>query len=73
MGGGNVVKADVEERVEGNHVSGHVVGPFEDLGSNVHQESVGRPASEDHDLCRQVVLQEEGHRGTGEMDRFPIS
>jgi len=30
-----VVEADVKEIFEGDHVLGHVVGPFEDLWSNV--------------------------------------
>ena len=63
MGGGDVVEADVEERVEGDHVSRHVVGPFEDLWADVDEEGVGRPPSKDHDLGGRVVLQEEGHGG----------
>ena len=50
VGGGDIVESDVEERVEGDHVSRHVVGPFEYLGSDVDEEGVGGPSAEDHDL-----------------------
>jgi hypothetical protein len=52
LGGGDVVEADVEERVKGDHVSGHIVGPFTDLWSDVDQEGVRGPTAEDHDLRR---------------------
>ena len=56
-----VAHLDVKEGVDGDHFAAHVVGPFEDLGSNVGEERVGGPPTEDHDLgCRDVV-DEEGH------------
>ena len=46
----------VEELVEGNHVAAHVVGPLEDLRSDVGKERVGRPSAKDHDAGDGVVL-----------------
>jgi hypothetical protein len=34
----------VEKRVVTNHVTAHIIGPFEDLGTDVHKEK----ASKDH-------------------------
>jgi hypothetical protein len=50
MDGGVVVEADVKEQVEGDHVARHVVGPFQDLGSDVDEEGIGGPPTEDHNL-----------------------
>ena len=49
--GDEVSVQSVEERVEVDHVPRHVVGPFEDLGSNADQECIRGPASKDHNLC----------------------
>jgi hypothetical protein len=35
----------VEEGVIANHVVPHVIGPFEDLGTNADEESIGGPSS----------------------------
>ena len=56
VGVGFVEEAGVEEGVEGHHVSGHGVSPFEDLGSDVSQEGVGGPAAENHDFGSGVVI-----------------
>ena len=48
----------VEERVVTDHVAAHIVRPFEHLGPNVCEESVGRPASKDHELVDWVVVEE---------------
>jgi len=55
-GSGDVVEGGVEEGVEVDHVGGHVVCPFEDLGSDVSQEGVGGPAAENHDFGSGVVI-----------------
>jgi hypothetical protein len=61
IGGDKVAMQIVEERVEMNHVPRHVVGPFEHLGSNVDQECIRGPTSEDHNFCWGVVHQKKQH------------
>ena len=56
-----VTVAGVEEVIEVHHVGSHVAGPFQHLGANVDQESIGGPAAEDHDLGRGMVVEEESH------------
>jgi hypothetical protein len=52
IGSNEVLGVCIEERVEVDHVPGHVVGPFEYLWSNVDQECIrGGPSSKDHYLC----------------------
>jgi hypothetical protein len=53
--GDEVVMGSIEERVKVDHVTGHVVGPFEHLWPNVDQECIGGPSSEDHYFCWRVV------------------
>ena len=62
---GNVIEANVEEGLEVNHVGGHVVGPLEDLGSDVDEEGVGRPTAENHDFGGGVIVHEQCHGCTG--------
>jgi hypothetical protein len=38
--GGNVVESNVKEGVKGDHVAGHVVHPFQDLGADINKEHV---------------------------------
>jgi hypothetical protein len=65
IGTDKVLVICVEERVEVDHVPRHVMGPFEDLGSNVDQECIRGPAAKDHYFCWRVVHEEEGHGGAG--------
>ena len=70
LAGSGVVRCDevaaggVKERVEVDHVAGHVVRPFEDLRPDVDKERVRRPSAEDHNFCWGVVHEEEGHSGS---------
>ena len=70
LAGSGVIRCDevsmwsVEERVKVDHVARHVIGPFEDLGSDVDQECIRGPAAEDHNFCRGVVHEEERHCGS---------
>jgi hypothetical protein len=48
----------VEERVKVDHVARHVIGPLEDLWSNVDQEGIRRPTAKDHNFCRGMVHEE---------------
>jgi hypothetical protein len=48
----------IEERVVTYHVTAHIVRPFKDLGTDVHQERVREPPSKDHDLVDGVVIEE---------------
>ena len=59
----HIEASDVEERIETDHVGGHGIRPFENLGADVHKEGIGGPASEDHDLGGAVVHEEERHGG----------
>ena len=69
LAGSGVVRCDevaaggVKERVEVDHVAGHVVRPFEDLRPNVDQECIGGPSAEDHNFCWGVVHEKESHGG----------
>jgi hypothetical protein len=63
--GGHIEAADVKEGVESDHIHGHGVGPFEDLGADVNEEGIRGPAAEDHDLCGAMVHEEERHGGAG--------
>jgi hypothetical protein len=70
LAGSGIIRCDevsmwsVEERVEVDHVARHVIGPFEDLGSDVDQECIRGPTSKDHNFCRGVVHEEERHCGS---------
>ena len=57
--------AEVEERVEADHVGGHVVGPLEDLWADVFHEGVAVPSAQDLDALCLVVCEEECHSGSG--------
>jgi hypothetical protein len=46
-----------------------VVGPFQDLGTDVHQEHVRRLPAKDHNVCRQDDIDEEC-RGRPGSNRF---
>ena len=59
----------IKKFVDLDHVFQHVVRPLEDLGANVVQEGIRRPSTHDHDLCRGVVHQEQGH-GCSRTDGF---
>ena len=54
----------MEEVVEGNHVTAHVVSPFQDLRTDVSKEGIRGPAAQDHDAGDRVVVEEERHGGT---------
>jgi hypothetical protein len=62
---GHIEVADVKEGVETDHVHGHGIGPFEDLGVDINKEGIRGPASEDHNISRAVDHQEERHGGAG--------
>jgi hypothetical protein len=53
LAGSGIIRCDevsmwsVEKRVEVDHVARHVIGPFEDLGSDVDQECIRGPTSKD--------------------------
>ncbi len=70
LAGSGIIRGDeismwsVEERVEVDHVARHVIGPFEDLGSDVDQECIRGPTAKDHDFSRGVVHEEERHCGS---------
>jgi hypothetical protein len=51
ISGNKVAIGGIKERVEVDHIPRHVVGPFEDLRSDVDQEGIRGPTSEDHYLC----------------------
>ena len=55
----------VGEVVEFGHVGAHVVCPFEDLGPDVHQESVRGPSAKNHDASGAVVHEEQSHSRAG--------
>ena len=65
MIGGNIIKSNIKEGIEGYHIVGHVVCPFQHLGADVDEEGVGTPASQDHDFGGRVVFEEKGHRCPG--------
>ncbi len=48
-----------------DHVGAHVVGPFEDLRSDVDQERIGGPTTKNHDFVDGVIVEEEGHGSAG--------
>jgi hypothetical protein len=51
-----------EEGVEVDHVARHVVGPFEDLRSDVNEDGIGgTSAKKDHDIGGGMVREEESH------------
>ena len=45
----------IREGVDMYHVLGEVVGPFEDLGLDVHKEGVGGPPSHHFDLLHRDI------------------
>ena len=47
----------VNKRVVADHVTAHIVCPFEHLGANVDEEGIRRPPSKDHDLVDGVVVE----------------
>ena len=50
---------------DGSCCTGHVICPFEHLGSDVDKECIRRPTAKDHDFSGGVVHdEEEGHSGT---------
>ena len=57
-----VETGNVDEAIDLGHVRTHVVSPFEDLGSDVHQKGVGGPPAEDHDAGGAMVHKKESHR-----------
>jgi hypothetical protein len=65
VGSNGVILCGIEEGIVLSHVFGHVVCPLEDLWADVHQEGVGRPAAEDHDLGHGMIHEEEGHGHPG--------
>jgi hypothetical protein len=58
VGGDGIDMRGVEKGVVPYHVRGHVIGPFEYLGSNVDQECIRGPPSKDHDLGNRMVHEE---------------
>jgi hypothetical protein len=46
-----VAMRSIEERVKVDHVARHVIGPFEDLGSNVDQKCIRGPTAKDHNFA----------------------
>ena len=65
VGDGGISRGGIEVGIMVNHIRGHVVGPFKDLGANVGKEGIRRPTAEDHDFGHGVVHEEEGHGCTG--------
>ena len=67
VAGGRIIRrkfveaGGVGEVVELGHVGAHVVGPFENLGTNVHQESVRGPPAKNHDAGWAVVHKKQSH------------
>lgn len=55
----------VEKGIVLDHIAAKLIGPFENLGSNVVEEGVGGPASQEHDLGDGMVHEKEGHGGSG--------
>ena len=52
-----------------DHIAAELIGPLEHLGSDVVEEGIGRPASQEHNLGDGVVHEEEGHCSAG-PERF---
>jgi hypothetical protein len=65
-----LVSPAVVGRIKEGIVFDHVC-PFKDLGSNVDKKGIGGPSSEDHDFVDRVIIQEEGHLGTGSQQVGP--
>ena len=59
---GLVIVGEVQKLIHLDHVSRHVVCPFEHLWTNVIEEGIGRPSTHNHDFCGRVIHQEQGHR-----------
>ena len=55
----------VEEGIVVDHIAAKLIGPLENLGSNVVEEGIGGPASQEHDLGDRVIHEKEGHGGSG--------
>jgi hypothetical protein len=55
----------VQERLIAGHVSAHVIGPFQDLGSDVFHERFGLPPSQKHDFITGMIHEEEAHGRSG--------
>jgi hypothetical protein len=64
VGGSGILVGSVEEAIVRNHVLGHVISPFEDLGPDVNQESIRGPAAKYHNAGHKVIHQEERHGST---------
>ena len=53
--GDGVSARGIEKGIVLYHVGGHIIGPFEYLGTDVDHECIGGPTSEDHDLGHRVI------------------
>jgi hypothetical protein len=71
VGGNRIILRGTEKGLLFDHVFQHVVCPFEDLGADVDQKGVRRPAAEDHNLGHRVIHQEECHSRSG-ADGFMV-
>jgi hypothetical protein len=56
-----VLMCSIEEGVKVNHVTQHIVGPFDDLRLDVDKKGIQGSMSKDNCLCKGVVHDEEGH------------
>jgi hypothetical protein len=59
--GDQIAAGGVKERVEVDHVAGHVARPLEDLRAYVDEERVRGPSAEDRNFRRGVVHEKESH------------
>ena len=50
--------------MEGYHVTGHGVRPFQDLRSDVDEKSIRCPASKNHDPFGRMVHEKQSHGGS---------
>lgn len=64
-GWGSLRVCQICEGVELDHVGRHVVGPFENLWSDVDQEGIRGPPSQDHYLVDRVIHEEKPHGCSG--------
>jgi hypothetical protein len=65
VGGNGIGVCGIEEGVVVDHVVRHVVGPFEDLWSNIDHKSIRGPSAEDYYFGDRVIHEEKGHGGAG--------
>jgi hypothetical protein len=56
-----VIHLHIENGVDGNHLLAHVVRPLEQMGPDVDEKCIRRPASKDHYFRRRYIIDEEGH------------